>query len=376
MVAKLSARLLGMRAALVVSFFVLVNSASAEGPTQYAFGEIAIPAASEDEPTREFSAEAAFDYLEKGTVAWTEKRGCVSCHTNGTYLLTAPSLAEHGGNVGAEMRRFFVEELEKDESESDVEKLCHGLRPTKIAYIAAGLAEWDRHRSKARSKETERALTVMFRAQADDGSYSNLDCWPPLESSAYHGATVAMMAVAAAPGWVESAGPEVGAKFEELVAYLRTATPANDYQRTLLLWAASRYPDLLEKDRIEALQAMIRSHQREDGGWSIRRFASPESWGSGNRAEKLRAEPEFGEPPSDGHMTGLAIIVLREAGAPVDDPQITKAIRWLKANQRESGRWWTRSLNTDKHHLITYSGTAYPMLALSLCGELTQPTAD
>ncbi|NCF94438.1 MAG: hypothetical protein GWQ05_26285 [Verrucomicrobiaceae bacterium] len=216
----------------------------------------------------------------------------------------------------------------------------------------------------------------MFRAQADDGSYSNLDCWPPLESSAYHGATVAMMAVAAAPGWVESAGPEVGAKFEELVAYLRTATPANDYQRTLLLWAASRYPDLLEKDRIEALQAMIRSHQREDGGWSIRRFASPETWGSGNRAEKLRAEPEFGEPPSDGHMTGLAIIVLREAGAPVDDPQITKAIRWLKANQRESGRWWTRSLNTDKHHLITYSGTAYPMLALSLCGELTQPTAD
>jgi squalene-hopene/tetraprenyl-beta-curcumene cyclase len=175
---------------------------------------------------------------------------------------------------------------------------------------------------------------------------------------------------------VESAGPAVGAKFEELVAYLRTAPPANDYQRTLLLWAASRYPDLLEKDRIEALQAMIRSHQREDGGWSIRRFASPETWGSGNRAEKLRAEPEFGEPPSDGHMTGLAIIVLREAGAPVDDPQITKAIRWLKANQRESGRWWTRSLNTDKHHLITYSGTAYPMLALSLCGELTQPTAD
>ena len=55
---------------------------------------------------------------------------------------------------------------------------------------------------------------------------------------------------------------------------------------------------------------------------------------------------------------------------PTNDPQIQKAIQWLKANQRESGRWWTRSLNTDKHHLITYSGTAYPLLALMKCNEL------
>ena len=121
---------------------------------------------------------------------------------------------------------------------------------------------------------------------------------------------------------------------------------------------------------------MIRGHQQDDGGWSIRRFASPETWGSGNRAKKLRAELEFGSPPSDGHMTGLATVVLREAGVPADDPQIQKAVRWLKANQRESGRWWTRSLNTDKHHLITYSGTAYPMLALSLCEELPSRDQD
>ena len=41
-----------------------------------------------------------------------------------------------------------------------------------------------------------------------------------------------------------------------------------------------------------------------------------------------------------------------------------KSIEWLQKNQRESGRWWTRSLNTDSWHFITYSGTAYPLLAL------------
>lgn len=365
-----------MRVATILAFLALSVAASADEPTQYAYEDISIPAASEEEATRAFSADAAFDYIEKGAVAWTKKRGCVSCHTNGTNLLTTPSLVRYGGKVNEEMRRFFVQELEEDESESDLEKLRAGLRPTKIAYIAAGLAQWDQHLSKERSAETERALKLMFRAQADDGSYSNLECWPPLESSAYHGATVAMMAVAAVPGWIETAGPEVESKFEKLITYLRTTSPANDYQRTLLLWAASRHADLLDPSRMDALRSMIRKHQQEDGGWSIRSFASPEAWGNGDRAEKLRAEPDFAKPLSDGHMTGLAVIVLRESGVPIEDPQVQKGIRWIKSNQRESGRWWTRSLNTDKHHLITYSGTAYPMLALSLCEELIPSGTD
>lgn len=50
----------------------------------------------------------------------------------------------------------------------------------------------------------------------------------------------------------------------------------------------------------------------------------------------------------DGHQTGLAIVALREAGVPASDPQIQRGLRWLESNQRESGRWWTLSLNTDK----------------------------
>lgn len=69
-------------------------------------------------------------------------------------------------------------------------------------------------------------------------------------------------------------------------------------------------------------------------------------------------------------MTGLAIVVLRENGVPANDAAIQKGLHWLKGNQRESGRWWTRSLNTDSWHFITYSGTAYPLLALQMCDEL------
>lgn len=115
---------------------------------------------------------------------------------------------------------------------------------------------------------------------------------------------------------------------------------------------------------------MVRKHQREDGGWSIRTFAAPEARGNGNRAENLRSEAEFGNPASDGHQTGLAVLVLRDAGVPADEPRIKKAVEWLLTSQRASGRWWTRSLNRDRQHYITFSGTAYALLALAKCDAL------
>ena len=97
----------------------------------------------------------------------------------------------------------------------------------------------------------------------------------------------------------------------------------------------------------------------------MRSFATPEQWGKGSRAGKLRGEPVEEQSNSDGHMTGLVLWVLMEAGLGMDNEQIRRGVQWLKANQRESGRWWTRSLNTEQSHYITYSGTAYALAVLS-----------
>jgi len=52
------------------------------------------------------------------------------------------------------------------------------------------------------------------------------------------------------------------------------------------------------------------------------------------------------------------------------ETHIQRGLAWLTSNQRETGRWWTRSLNTEGPHYITYSGTAFPLLALQMCGAL------
>lgn len=349
---------------------------AADEKHQYVFEDIKVVAARADEPIREeLSVEKAAAYLEAGATAWTKERGCISCHTNGSYLLLRPALVEVLGNPSEEIRSFYVSELEKREAQ-ELAKLSSGIQPTQLAYLAGGLAEWDAHVTGAISLETSRALSLMLKVQAEDGSYSNQDCWPPFESSDFHGTTVAAMAAATAPGYLETLDVEGKERFQKLVNYLQTTEPANDYGRLLLLWTSTRIEGLISAEKKQKIVAAIFDHQQEDGGWSIRSFSAPEDWGSGNREDKLRAEEDFDNPPSDGHQTGLAIVVLCDAGVAPDDARIARGIEWITRNQRESGRWWTRSLNNDKDHFITFSGTCYPLLALAKTDRLPKVGAE
>ena len=340
-------------------------------PFQYRFESIEVPRATADEERRkQVSIRLAMDYLDQGTAAWNGSRKCVTCHTNGTYMSIRPALSTWAGPPDAAVREFFVESLRKLEALPREVQLA-GTRPAQSIYVAAGLAEWDAHIHGKLSPETGQALELMFGLQQENGAWGSVTCWPPFESSAYQAATVAAMAAGTAPGWLQNLTDEkLRSSVDRLRRYLTTQTPRQDYDRSLLLRAAARLPGLIDAAEKQALVEMVLRHQRPDGGWSIRTFAEPEQWGRGNRAEKLLAEPEFADPPSDGHQTGLAIILLRESGVPADDARIQRGVNWLLSNQRASGRWWTRSLNTDKWHFITYSGTAYPVLALSLCNAL------
>ena len=342
----------------------------AEQP-QYEAGSISIAGATADEPIRKsFSLSAAKDYLAKGSQAWTEKRNCVSCHTNGTFMQLAPTLGPMFKEQVEQHRKFFVLESSKFKR-APATAIRSGLKPTQLAYVANGLAAYDEVQGKL-SAETKETLDLMLTVQSEDGSYSNLDCWPPFESSSYHGATVAAMALVTAPGYLSQVSEAQQKQIDVLQNYLQKTKPPHDYGRLLLLQVGIKWKGLISDELQRETIAMILKHQQKDGGWAMRTFATPETWGGGSRKDKLNAEPNKDAPASDGHQTGLAIMLLRESGTPADHPAIQAGIKWIKSNQRESGRWWTRSLNTDGPHFITYSGTFYPLRALQLCGELDQ----
>jgi squalene-hopene/tetraprenyl-beta-curcumene cyclase len=60
--------------------------------------------------------------------------------------------------------------------------------------------------------------------------------------------------------------------------------------------------------------------------------------------------------------------VLLQTGRTASDPVIAKSVNWLKTNQRESGRWFTRSPNQDTYHFVTHIGTVYSAMALRAIG--------
>lgn len=355
-----------MRAFIVLLFGLAAHGQKSppfEREYQYHLNELAVPRAASDEPfIGKFSPRKALDYLEKGALVWVRQAGCVSCHTAGTYMLVRPQLARFGP-PSAEVRDFFVRQL--DFFDTKPPEWFKAANPQQVIYTAAGLAEYDARVGGKLSEPTARAIEKMLSVQLASGTWEHDNCWPPLESSGFHAATIAARAIAVAPGWLERQHTDgIRQAVERLTRYLRGNNSQNDYDRVSLLWTAAQMPDLIDKHRRGELVEMVRGRQNKDGGWSLRTFAKPEEWGRGNRVDRLRAEPEFTAPASDGHMTGLALLALLDNGVSPKDATVRRGIRWLRANQRESGRWWTRSLNTDKWNYITYSGSAYALLAL------------
>jgi squalene-hopene/tetraprenyl-beta-curcumene cyclase len=100
--------------------------------------------------------------------------------------------------------------------------------------------------------------------------------------------------------------------------------------------------------------------QRKDGGWSL---PSLGDW------KRLDGSANEKDAPSDGYGTGLVLYVLRQAGLQPADKPIKRGVEWLESNQRESGRWFTRSLNADRDHYISNAGTAFAVMALKACGR-------
>lgn len=311
------------------------------------------PTKSNEPLAKEYSPAKAAEYLDGVGVGWTRERKCITCHTNMPYLTARPLLK---GDEWKEVRTFL---------EKDVEKWSNGGKPRGDTYVVAtafALAFNDAQQTGKLHDTTKAALDRMWTVQKDGGAWNWLKCdWPPLEHDDYYGAVLAALAVGYAPG--DYAKSEVAkAGVEKLRAYLSKTPPPDLHHAAMLLWASTKLDGLLTAEEQKTTVADLKAKQRADGGWSL------PSLGSYKRRDKEKS-PNNPNAESDGYGTGFATFVLLQAGAKTTDAAVAKGVKWLKANQRESGRWYTRSLNNDADHYIANAGTAFCVLALDAAGR-------
>ncbi len=306
-----------------------------------------------DEPiAQEFSLERAANFLDSAALEWQKQRKCFTCHTNYAYLYARPGISADAP-AHSEVRQFAEELVNQRWAEK-------GPRwDAEVVATAAALAFNDAATTGRLHPTTRSALDRMWTLQQEDGGWSWLKCgWPPMESDDHYGVTLAAIAAGVAPeDYAKTNAAQKG--IEGIRKYLKNNPPPTLHHQAMLLWASSYLDGLMsEADKQSCIKKLL-SLQTEYGGWVL---ATLGDW---KRSDGKQQDLET----NDGYATGFVIYTLRRAGVPADSPAIQRGIKWLKTHQRESGRWFTRSLNRDSKHFISHAGTAMAVMALAACDE-------
>lgn len=305
-----------------------------------------------DEPiAKQYSLDRGAEYLDGLTRQWNKDVGCVTCHTTLSYLTARPSPKEGSASAMAELREFMEYRVANWKTDKP-------LWDAEVLITATSLAVHDSRATGKLQPPTRTALERMWSLQRPDGAWNWLKAGtPPFEHDDYYGAVLVAVGVGLAP---DNYSAEVGIKDEvaKLRQYFAKKPPPSLHHAAWLMWAEARLGGVMTRElRDEKVKALARL-QRPDGGWSL------PSLGGWKGHDGLPVD----QAPSDGYGTGLVVFAVRQAGLPPDDELVRKGVSWLKANQRESGSWFSGSLGTRYHlNFLSHSGTAFAVMALKAC---------
>jgi len=334
-----------------------------------------------------WNAKAAAAYLDQRSTWWSSWPNaqrdhgtfCVSCHTALPYAVARPALRQSLGETAASApeaallanvtRRVTmwrdVEPFYPDQTRG-VPKTSES-RATEAILNAVILSRRDAAAGSL-SDEGRRALDNMWALQMKTGEQTGAWTWlqfhnEPWEgdSSAFHGATLAAVAVHSAPG-AYAAALENRDRVTALHAYLQKGNEKQALlSRAMLLWASTLSPAVLDREAQQAIVDALLRAQQDDGGWST---ALMGSW--------KRADGTPLDTRSDGYATGLVTFVLESVADVRTQPQVKRGLAWLVSHQDPAtGAWFAASLNkqrdpaSDAGKFMSDAATAYAVLALA-----------
>ena len=308
---------------------------------------------------RTFSLRRAINFSDKVALRWEQKYSCVTCHTNGLYLIARTGLAKKDPPY-RRARDFAQEYLD---SYVVKKKRPSGQRGAVEGIVATTcfLTISDMQTTKRLGKTTRKALKQMWAVQDADGSWGDwLKCgWPPFESDDHFGVTLAAIAVGTTPAsYRRTKEAKLGTR--RLLKWLQTHPPKNLHHKGMMMWAGASLKGILDVPSRKRWTAELIARQRKDGGWRLADLGAG-AW--------KRPKDVLTDLPSDAYATAFAVLILRKAGLPADEDQIIRGLAWLRQNQRESGRWFVRSPKRDGKHFISHAATMFSLMAFRSCGE-------
>lgn len=310
-----------------------------------------------DEPlATAYSFDRAVEFTDNAVAAWQDERRCVTCHTNGLYLISRPA-AGTDAKVYRETRAFARDYLKSYVVDGKKPRGQYGSTEGIVA-TAAFKAISDIRTAGRLDDVTTRALDEAWARQDQSGAWVEwLKCnWGPYEADDHFGVTLAAVAMGIAGDDPYAKTPTALAGVRKLRKYLAAHPPENLHQTAMTLWASQRVEGIADTAQRRRWIKALTDAQRDDGGWVLAQL--------GDGAWK-REDGSAQDAHSDAYATAFIAHVLLESGSKRSDRPVARAIDWLKSNQRASGRWFTRSPRRDRKHYISHAATHFALLVLA-----------
>jgi squalene-hopene/tetraprenyl-beta-curcumene cyclase len=337
----------------------------------------------------DWSPKLAAEYLDsrqREWFAWGPAKAaggpCVSCHTGATYLLARSALRRRLREV--ESTRYEAGLLAGLRSRSasknaadafpafTKEPLASQALGVEAVHAALFLALADTT-TGTWSPETGHAFDRMWSLQVREGKSKGTWPWFDLEldpwetgDSSFYGATLAAMAVGAAPAGYRTK-PEVAPRVADLADYLRREQQSQPlHNRLMLVWAGAKLRKVISGETRQSIIDEAWKKQDASGGWTIDALGT---WMQHSNA-----------PPASGtstYATALTAYVLQKAGVNSSDTRLLRALKWLASQQDpQSGHWAAQSMNKPykagsmPDRFMQDAATAFSALALLEAGSL------
>jgi squalene-hopene/tetraprenyl-beta-curcumene cyclase len=212
----------------------------------------------------------------------------------------------------------------------------------------------------ARFLATTDAFDRMWALQLHDGAAKGAWNWFSLEldpwetpESRFYGAAMAAMSVPSK----DHGRPEA----QELIAYLtRERAQQPLHHRLMLIWASTRFPEVLPAAARTAIVDEAWKKQQADGSWTTEALGPFEIHPNGPHAQG-----------SNAYATAFAAYVLQQIAGDASDPKLTRALAWLRTHQDAGcGCWQAVSMNKQfepgsmQSKFMTDAATSFAVLAL------------
>ncbi|MBS1855988.1 MAG: hypothetical protein JST11_11530 [Acidobacteria bacterium] len=281
---------------------------------------------------------------------------CLSCHTGVPYLVARPLLRRAlGENAPTKWETGLLDALRARVDSRDAKALFGQTREPHASESIGVESIFAAVFLRGSAAAMQRLWDLQLRDGQARGAWNwfelELDPWENTDAP-FFGAALAALAVKDSP----YAAPD---RVAALAAYLKSAAPQQPLQNRLaLLWTAKSLSGVAKREWIEEAFAS----QEKDGGWTN---ASLGPWKTRENA-----------PPSSGssaYATAFAAFTLIQAGVPVKDAGLARALDWLRSHQNPAqGYWDAVSMNKTypegsmQSQFMREAATGYAAAALAL----------